>query len=266
MQWNVQTEPVPSSTSRTWPYAKKLLVASFVVRHWSPYLHPSGGEYGTIPVARSGMEIYYQLARSLAHRAELAGRIALDVGCAAGRMTCELARAGARLAIGIDTSSQMIDWARKIAWSPRSDRVYVPVPVTAAAASLCWLRGFDLKGKTEFLLADAQNLPLADQAVHLVACLNVLHRVERPDLVLREIERVLQPGGCLVISNDYDWDPDLTPDPDLWFDNVLDVLPHTFWEKLDELDPVPYEAPVHARKYTRALNHMLLLRKRRWPR
>jgi SAM-dependent methyltransferase len=189
--------------------------------------------------------------------------VALDLGCAAGRMTCELAWSGAARVIGVDKSSRMLNWARKIAWARRSQSISVPVPLTASRTTHCYISGMEMRNRTAFVIGDAQTIPLPACSVHLICCMNVLHRLPRPDRVLKEIQRVLKPDGYLVISNDYDWNDDFTPLRRLWFDDFRTVLPRDVWETLDEIDPVPYEAPVHGRKVTRALNHLMLIRKRR---
>ena len=50
------------------------------------------------------------------------------------------------------------------------------------------------------VVADAHRLPFADGSVDFVLCLQVLEHCRRPGDVLREIHRVLAPGGRLVLS------------------------------------------------------------------
>ena len=50
------------------------------------------------------------------------------------------------------------------------------------------------------LLADAADLPLADESVDAVFCSNLLEHTPNPDRVLDEIERVLRPGGWAYVS------------------------------------------------------------------
>jgi SAM-dependent methyltransferase len=49
------------------------------------------------------------------------------------------------------------------------------------------------------LAADAARLPLRDKALAVVAGLDVLHHLARPDRFLQESARVLEPGGTLVL-------------------------------------------------------------------
>lgn len=96
--------------------------------------------------------------------------VALDAACGTGRHAAYLASLGHKV-IGVDTSTEMLEVARE------------KVP------------------DGEFHEADLHDLPLADDSVDLVVCAIALSHV--PDLAqaLRELVRVLRPGGDLVISD-----------------------------------------------------------------
>ena len=44
-----------------------------------------------------------------------------------------------------------------------------------------------------------ENLPVADGIADIAICMLVLHHIERPDLVLSEVCRVLKPSGHLLL-------------------------------------------------------------------
>lgn len=56
------------------------------------------------------------------------------------------------------------------------------------------------------LVADAQRLPLKDASLGNIVMFDVLHHVERPALFLGEVQRVLRPGGRLIVC-----EPAITP-------------------------------------------------------
>lgn len=55
-------------------------------------------------------------------------------------------------------------------------------------------------GRVRFVRGDMHELPLPDAGFDQVALLNALVYTDRPQLVLREVARVLRPGGTLVLA------------------------------------------------------------------
>jgi len=115
----------------------------------------------------------------------------LDVGCGPGTITVDLAR---RLApgrvVGLDASADVIAQAEQ----------------------------FDEPNLT-FLVGDAYALPFEDDSFDMVHIHQTLQHVARPVDVLRELRRVVRPGG-VVAARDVDyagtiWYPEL-PGLDLW--------------------------------------------------
>ena len=61
--------------------------------------------------------------------------------------------------------------------------------------------GSDLRpGDGVDLVADAEDLPLADASFDVVLCLDTIEHVARPWLAYAEMHRVLRPGGLLLTS------------------------------------------------------------------
>jgi len=100
----------------------------------------------------------------------------LDVGCATGRLLDRLAAAGATGLAGSDLAPRIVDVAR------------------ARLAA----RGVEADLKP----ADAEGgLPWPDASFDVVTLTGVLHHFMSPEAALAEIDRVLRPGGRLVLSD-----------------------------------------------------------------
>jgi 2-polyprenyl-3-methyl-5-hydroxy-6-metoxy-1,4-benzoquinol methylase len=115
-------------------------------------------------------------ARAALARVDLdsAGSVA-DLGCATGTFAARLARPG-RVVTAVDASAESL-------------------------AELERLHG-DLvaRGLLEPVHADLTELPLEPRSVDVAFCMEVLEHVHEDELALREIARVVKPGGVLVLS------------------------------------------------------------------
>lgn len=107
------------------------------------------------------------LNRQPALAEDLQGRRVLDVGCGTGSMLIELARYGS--AEGVDAAEE--------------------------AVALCRQRGLDNVKR-----ADGPPLPFESGSFDLVTALDVLEHVEDDAAMVRELQRLLKPGGTLLVS------------------------------------------------------------------
>ena len=73
-----------------------------------------------------------------------------------------------------------------------------PMLVYARQKSTLWSR---LRNKIDYLCADAEVLPLADNSVDMVFSNLTLQWVNQLEQTLREVARVLRPGGMLLFSS-----------------------------------------------------------------
>lgn len=119
------------------------------------------------------------IARLLDHMGERKDALrVLDLGCGPGNSTFVLAEklGPSATLMGVDLSRLMIQRARKH-----------------------HARSFDHLGNVRFERADATALPFADDSFDLVVGHSFLYLVPDRVAVLREIRRVLVPGGRLVL-------------------------------------------------------------------
>ncbi|PZX18918.1 3-demethylubiquinone-9 3-methyltransferase [Palleronia aestuarii] len=101
------------------------------------------------------------------------GKRVLDLGCAGGFMAEALAKRGA-VVTGLDPAEDAIEAARKHAKS----------------------EGHEITYDTGV----GEELPYADASFDAVVCVDVLEHVRDLDAVLREVERVLVPGGHFLFD------------------------------------------------------------------
>jgi len=136
------------------------------------------------------------------------GEVVLDVACGTGDMIRSFARAQPQLAriIGVDFSPQMLRQGN--------------------------YRG--LRVPIELIQADALSLPLVEGAVDIVACAFGMRNFDDVCAALREMYRVLRPGGRLVIL-EFAWPSDR------WFSWFYEVYCGAVLPRLGRLlvqDPV----------------------------
>lgn len=97
--------------------------------------------------------------------------VVADLGCGTGNAAEVLAPCVSRV-IAVDQSEAMLGAARK-----------------------------RLAGSTnvDFVAGDLESLPLADASVDAAVCVLVLHHIPSPERAVREMARVLRPGGVVLI-------------------------------------------------------------------
>ncbi len=90
----------------------------------------------------------------------------LDIGCGAGLLTNPLAKEG-HIVSGIDLSSSSLEVARKL----------------------------DITKSVDYKVAQAENLPFAENTFDVISAMDLLEHVNDPALVIKEASRVLKPEG-----------------------------------------------------------------------
>ncbi len=120
----------------------------------------------------------------------------LDVGCATGRLLKRLAEAGATQLFGIDLAPRILEVATE-----KLSKTGTTADLRAADAEDC--------------------LPWNDGSFDAITLVAVLHHFFRPKDALREIHRVLRPGGRVIV-----FDPCFPPPLRQILNVVFRVVPH----------------------------------------
>ncbi|MBE9125916.1 MULTISPECIES: class I SAM-dependent methyltransferase [unclassified Coleofasciculus] len=106
---------------------------------------------------------------------DIRGKLLLDLGCGAGENSVYFAQKGARC-VAADYSPGMVEVALKLAQG----------------------NGVEIEGRT----ANAMALDFEENTFDFVYASNLLHHIPDPKMALREMHRVLKPGGKACF-----WDP-----------------------------------------------------------
>ncbi|MES9880735.1 MAG: methyltransferase domain-containing protein, partial [Sedimenticola sp.] len=133
----------------------------------------------------------------------------IDIGCAVGRSSFELAANGDQLVLGVDTNFSMLHLAQGVL---ADNRVRYPRRRTGIVYDRQEFEvKFDHARQVDFWACDGLALPFADNSFGLAVGLHVLDSVSSPRELLESIGRVLQPGGSTIIATPYDWSAVVTP-------------------------------------------------------
>ena len=208
------------------------------------------------------------------------GGPAIDLGCAVGRTTFELARSIDDLIIGVDLNFVMLRTAAAILHHGRvaypRRRVGIVFDKREFAAA------FEGSSKVDFWACDATLLPFAEESFSLAASLNVIDCVQSPYDHLKELGRVLKDNGGGILCAPYDWNVNVTP-AETWLgghsqrsesggasETMLRSLlaggehPYALQELelISESEALPWSLRLHDRSFMNYLVHLLVVRKR----
>ncbi len=133
-------------------------------------------------------------------------RRALDLGCAVGRASFELAK-HFDFVSGIDFSARFIRIAHQL---QQKGVIHYQLPEEGEIVSFHEKHlaefGLDgLGGRIEFFQGDAHNLRAQFTGYDLVLAANLLDRLYDPARFLATIHQRINPGGLLVIASPYTW-------------------------------------------------------------
>lgn len=99
-------------------------------------------------------------------------KIVLDIACGVGWGTYLLATAGSKYVYGVDISESAIADARK----------------------------FHSRFNNEFILGDVERIPIGNEKVDVIICLETIEHVNNPQLFFCELNRVINKEGIVILS------------------------------------------------------------------
>ncbi len=198
---------------------------------------------------------------------------ALDVGCAVGRASFELAR-GYRKVLGVDLSRAFIDAAEALRRDGELRYFRKDEGELGAMLNAMVDPAID-RGRVNFRQADAGSLPAELVGFDAVLLANLLCRLPSPKALLGRLggpRGLVKPGGLLAIFSPYSWLERFTP-REAWLggceragepvgsaEAVSELLRGEGFELLREAD-VPLLIREHARKYQYIVSHATLWRR-----
>ena len=236
------------------PYESDKLLAEYLLFH---YASPEQ----IIPAGVPEMALYADFAiRTVSQTLQIdllpKNARALDVGCAVGRSSFELARHCAEV-IGIDFSHRFIAAAKAVKESGYAEFNRCEEGHLATA-----LRNFlpseINRHRAHFEQGDAMHLRGTLGTFDVVHAANLVDRLPEPLKFLRQLSALVRPGGQLILTSPYTWLEDYTPQAN-WlggyyqneravttFDRLQSELPDFL---LLTTKDIPFLIREHARKF-----------------
>ncbi len=174
---------------------------------------------------------------------------ALDLGCAVGRSSFELAR-HAKEVLGIDFSQAFIEAATILA--QRGIMVYERADEAARTTSLIAAVPKDInRHRVEFDEGDAMHLSEDLGDFDIVHAANLLCRLPDPSKLIARLPALVKPGGQLLLTTPCTWLEEFTPKAKWPRGSTREWLRETLSEHFDlaEEKDLPFLIREHARKY-----------------
>lgn len=251
-----ELKPVPSSH-----YETDKLLSEYAEFHY-------GDEY-------FGVANFSKALADIAVEAVGAGKRikALDLGCATGRATFELARHFDAVT-GIDFSARFIGLGVQLVneGKVRYTLAEEGELVSYKTRSLADLGLQDVSHKVAFFQGDACNLKPQFSGYDLILAANLIDRLYNPAKFLKAVHERLNIGGILLIASPYTWLEEHTPRAD-WLGGFkkdgesfttldgLDRVLREHFERIEEPREVPFVIRETKRKYQHSLSEVTLWRR-----
>lgn len=200
---------------------------------------------------------------------------ALDVGCAVGRTTFELAHECPDVT-GLDFSARFIQVGIQLRQKGRFSYALTDEGDlrTFRTASLADLDLKDAAQRVQFFQADACNMKALYTDYDLVVAANLIDRLYEPRKFLEDLTSRVRPGGLLVLTSPYTWLKEHTShdqwlggvyrDGEKWttLDGLKDVLGKHFQLRNDTPIDIPFVIRETSRKFQHTMSQLTIWERR----
>lgn len=230
------------------PYETRRLVGEYLFFHYAGFEEAAGD----LPVPREAWGFAERVVTELMEGTDPLDS-ALDVGCAVGRSSFELARR-ARRVVGVDFSRAFIDAAQTLR---AGGEIAGGVPAEGERCQAFTARvpgGID-RERVEFLAGDATGLPPLG-AFDAVLAANLICRLPEPRKFLARLPALVKRGGQLLLATPFSWLEEFTPrrnwlggerDSPSSFEVLGQILDPDF--ELETTKNLPFLIREHSRKF-----------------
>lgn len=187
----------------------------------------------------------------------------LDLGCAVGRTSFELAR-HCKKVLGIDNSESFIRAANQILHKGQL-RYQITEEGTQRADRVALRPSGVDPIRLEFKCVDAMEFVKKKLAFDVVVAANLICRLKDPLFFLKNLSNIVSTHGQLILTSPYSWLEEFTP-PGSWLDDkkkplehIQDVLRSSF--TLKKVFDLPFLIREHYRKYQWDVSQVTLWQK-----
>lgn len=150
--------------------------------------------------------IFWQAMKNMIEMAGPHQGLAIDLGCAAGRFSFELAASFERV-VGIDTHYPYLAFAAAL---QRGEETAFQRPLRAMAGEKVSLHRSGCRNVL-FILSDALDPPLPAESARLVGALNLIDSICSPMILLGQMDALLRHDGTLLLTSPFTWNNDICP-------------------------------------------------------
>lgn len=150
--------------------------------------------------------IFWQTMKNMMEMAGPHHGLAIDLGCAAGRFSFELA-ARFETVVGMDTNYSHLAFAAAL---QRGEETAFQRPLRAMAREKVSLNRSGCRNVL-FILSDALDPPLPAESALLVGALNLIDSISSPMILLGQMDALLQHEGTLLLTSPYSWNSGVCP-------------------------------------------------------